>query len=276
MTPEELRNINQNWKSDYIEKLMITRKEKLKLLSRIKDEFLGYKDLEKFVFLLDHMIELSLCNDEEVINLLDSMGVDKIVTKWFVNVESVFDQLDRFYEKSVYLYPYERIWEHYKGYIHVFFAKQLLVQFNIDLVKGLNQLSKKEKDSTFNQYEQELMDELKKLDDMAKQKKLGLRVLIKGDNFSYTIKKVYNKPLKILFYNFYVIFKEDNLAAPIKKDITKFYCDFYDLMKILLRDKTILNDKEVSESWLNYSSLKLFKVKRVKSLLKLKGYGTYK
>ena len=46
-------------------------------------------------------------------------------------------------------------------------------------------------------------------------------------------------------------------------------------MSILLKDKTILNDDPKTDVRASYKTERRFKAKRVKSLLKLKGYGSY-
>lgn len=276
MSAIEVKKANQDWKSSYLDELALKRKEKLNKLSGLREEFLAYEAEDKCIFLLEHIFELSICNDDEVITLLESMGVGGIVHNYFVDAEIVFDSLDKLYEKSIYLFPYEFIWGYYKGISELFFYKQLAIQFKIDLDKEFNKLRRKENKGNLEESEKQDFDILKKLDQKVKQDGLELRVLIKKDKISSSIRKSINLPHKITIFNLFITIRDNNLEAPINgKSMTRFYSDFYDLMKILLRDKTILNDKPDSDVRSTYKTKERFKTKRVKSLLKLKGYGSY-
>ncbi len=276
MKTEEIKKLNQNWKTNYLKNLAIIRKNKLTELSRLKEEFLNYERDDKFLFLSNHIFELSLCNDNTVIALLEEMGIGKLITKYFVDAEIVFDALDKFYEKSIYLFPYELIWEYYKALSYLFFVKQLTVEFNIDIDKEFNKIRRKESNGNFSQSEKQMIDQLKAIDLKLKPEESDLRILIKEDKVSSSIRKSINLPHKITVFNLYITIKKFNIAAPIPETrITNFYSDFFDLMKILLRDKTILNDKPDSDVRSTYRTKERFKAKRVKSLLKLKGYGQY-
>jgi hypothetical protein len=117
---------------------------------------------------------------------------------------------------------------------------------------------------------------LKKIDLELKREKSDFRILINENKVSTSIKKSFNMPHKITLYNFFIELKNFSLASPIdEKNMTSFYCDFYDLMTIFLRDKTILNDDPKTDVRASYETERRFKAKRVKSLLKLKGYGSY-
>lgn len=276
MNVKKVKKDNQDWKANYLENLESVKEENLSKLINIKNEYMRFTSQQKFDFLFENIFELSLSTDIKTINQLESMGVGGIVHKYFVNADEIFEMLDKFYEKSIYLFPYGLIWGYYEALSKLFFFYQLSVNFGYDLSKVFNSLYRKEKNGTLEVSLVNQLEQLKKMDEEVSKENTGLRIVIDKEMVSSTIRKSFTKPQKITLYNLFVTLKDNSLASPIdKRDMKYFYRDFYDLMAILLRDKSILNDNPDSDVRSKYNSDDRFKAKRVKSLLKLAEYGDY-
>lgn len=277
MTHKELKKLNQDWRDNYLTNL---HRDKTRILIEIAEslnDIIGYSAIEKYNFFLERIFELSLFKDKEVISVLDSCGVDGLVTNYFVNANEIFKKLEKYYEKSIYQLPYTFIWDFYKAYSMIFFSNQLMVHFGLDLNKELDKLRRQEKNSNVAKDVLTEFDKLKEIDNLIEEDNLDLRILISEKYTSSTIRKFFNKPHKLIMYNLLITLRDNSMASPVQeKDLDKFYSSFYDLMELLSRDTLYLwDDKENREVRSRYVTDNSFKAKRVKSLLKLKGYGSY-
>ena len=75
----------------------------------------------------------------------------------------------------------------------------------------------------------------------------------------------FNFPYKVIFRNLYDILLEINKEHLYIKNESDFKVEFYDLLDIILRDKTILKDEEITQ--INYYNYRSFKTKRINSIL---------
>lgn len=277
MNYEELKILNQDWQNNYISNL---HRDKTRILNQIiesQNEIKDYSAIDKFNFFVENIFELSLFRDNEVINVLNSCGIGCLVTDYFVNIDEVFDKLEEYYDKSIYQLPYTFILDYYEAYSKIFLINQLIVELGFDLNKELDKVRRQERDSNVDETMISEFDKLKEVNNISNDDNLDLRILISKKYTSTSIRKTYNKPHKILMYNLLITLRDNSMASPIQeKELDKFYASFYDLMELLSRDTEYLwDDTETRDVRSKYDSDISFKAKRVKSLLKLKGYGSY-
>jgi len=277
MTYDELKILNQEWRDNYLTNL---HRDKTRILNEIiesQNEIKSYSAIDKFNFFLENIFELSLFKDNEVISVLNFCGVGPLVTDSFVNVVEVFDKLEEYYDKSIYQLPYTFIWDYYEAYSKIFFANQLISQFKLKLSEELDKIRRQESISNVDETLVSEFDKLKDINNISNKDNLDLRILISEKYISSSIRKLFKMPHKIIMYNLLITLKDNSMASPIQdKDLDKFYSSFYDLMEILSRDIVYLwDDTEDRDVRSAYDSDNSFKAKRVKSLLKLKGYGSY-
>jgi hypothetical protein len=256
------------------------RRDKKRILNQIlksQNQIKSYSDSEKLNFFISNIYELSVFKDKDVIEVLNKLGIGGGVSNYFVDINELFEKLDKYFEKSIYRLPYTFILDFYEAYSKAFFVKQLAVELGLDLTKELDKLRRQEKDSCVDESILNDFDKLKEINDLVDEDNLDLRILIPGRYKSSSFRKIYNKPHKIILYNLLITLRDCSMASPIiKKDLNKFYTSFYDLMEIFSRDTYYLwDDTEKRDVRSGYSSVNNFKAKRVKSLLKLEGYGTY-
>jgi hypothetical protein len=210
---------------------------------------------------------LSLVNDHKITDLLKSLKVGKIVTKFFETHQRLFMQLDKLSEKSKFHFPYSSILIYYKSYGFIFFLSQLTVNFQMDMIKIFNQLKRKERYNKLSNDEVSLLEHYKKLvrgldiDDESFKVPVSKKGIISDQQKKF---KYYYKPL---FHNLYMVLKEINedLLTTVKNE-SDFKVDFFDLVKILIRDKSILKDDLESQLKYGKPGNRRLKIKRVESL----------
>lgn len=109
---------------------------------------------------------------------------------------------------------------------------------------------------------------IKKLDEFLELEMNDFKFPFDGYSVVKSIRKVVNFPHKIDFSNLYVQLKGDNKIIDINNFFeSDFKCEFYDLLEILVRDKSILNNSKIAQ--LNYGDIgnRRFKIKRVEKLI---------
>jgi hypothetical protein len=218
------------------------------------------------VLILD-IFYLSLVKDEAITDLLKSLKVGKLVTKFFESHDSLLRQLDDHFEKSRFNLPFNVIFASYFSYSSSFFIAQLYANFKQDLIKTFNQLKRKERNNKLSNYEIMVLEYCKNLMPSSDIDEESIKMPISKNSFISDIQKKRQYYYKAIFHNLYMILKEINedviTSAKTEND---FMADFYDLVKILLRDKSILKDDIESQLKYGKPGSRRFKIKRVKSL----------
>ncbi|MDY2588214.1 hypothetical protein [Winogradskyella aquimaris] len=274
MTYDEFKQENKAWWQDYFPKLKAEKERILNEIIEDRIQILENSNVDKLNYLVKNIFELSVFKDNRTYDILESIGIGKLVTKFFVDAEVIFHSLEKHYDKSIYRFPIKGIWIYYKALSQVFFFKQLVHELGLDFDKELDKLRRQEKNGNVSEA---ILEDLNKLGQNyieLKEEIPELRLMVSDKYISSTLRKVVNKPHKTVLFNLLITIQEFSLASPIDyKDLDKFYARFYDLMEILSRDLTYLwDDTKDRDVRSKYDSDDSFKAKRVKSLLKLKGY----
>tara|TARA_R110000868_G_scaffold390129_2_gene659682 strand:+ start:59 stop:364 length:306 start_codon:yes stop_codon:yes gene_type:complete len=73
----------------------------------------------KIFLLMNHFAVLSLFKREEILPLMERLGIGESVTPFFVEAEDIFNTLDEFQENSSFIIDYKQITHYYLDYINI-------------------------------------------------------------------------------------------------------------------------------------------------------------
>lgn len=267
---QALIKINRDYKTQLIKSLTLEKDEIIKEFNSIrKEEFNKLRPVHKFGVFRHIINDLSLFKDEEVISFMESLGFTKHVTKYFVSIFDIFEALDEHCEKSKYLIPYEIVIGFYKINSQTFFNTQLNYDLGFDIKEISKKLKRQEKNERLPGAFKSLHKNLIIIKKLLEKEAPELKFPVFEDRIISSISKNNSFSHKIVFYNLYQTLKDFNKEAKFVEFYEPdFKCEFYDLFKILLRDKKLLNDNEENQK-VNYGSVnsRRFKIKRVERLL---------
>jgi hypothetical protein len=265
---EELNCINQELKKFLLEELSLERKGIIEFFTNNKNEYNQLDSLDKISNVSDDILMLSFFNDNEVASFMESLGVNSYVTKYFVSLKDVFDELDKLSVNSKFLIPYTFIFDLYCTYSQMFFNIQLCYNFGINYSKMLTLLKRQEKNNKLPQAFEELHK--KWLDNKYSMNDEILRVTIpvSDDSLVSSMKKLNRFQHKVYFRELYdklYLYNEGIIInTRLKSD---FKCDFYDLFKILYRDKMFFKNDDEKELTYGKPGNRRFKIKQVERLI---------
>jgi hypothetical protein len=265
---EGLKAINKEYKQELISSLNLDRVQIIQNWKNDGEEILKLEPIEKLIALYQNLPTLSMFTDNEVLSLLESFGITKDTTKYFVSIEDFFKPLDEFQETHNYSYLYMFIWFYYNDYSLNFFKKKLDSDFNLDLNKKIAKVIRQEKNGNLHEKFGVQKNKFKQFKELINEEMTDYKFPFDGQSVISPIRKVISFPHKIVFFNLYMQLKEFNENIDINNfHEPDFKCEFYDLLEILFRDKSILNNSD--DAQLNYGNLgnRRFKIKRVERLI---------
>ncbi len=265
---EKLKDMNNEYKEKLISSLNMDRVQIITYWKNNREEILKLNPIQKFIRLYRDLPTLSMYRDNEVLSLLESFGITKLTTKFFVPIEDFFKLLDEFQETHNYYYLYITTWFYYNAYSLNFFRNQLAFDFGLDLKKITAKVKRQEKNGNLHVAFEPLKNRHKEIKELINQEMPDHKFPFDGGSIIKSTGKVTNFPHKIYFYNLYMQQKSNNLDMGIFKfNEPDFKCEFYDLLSILLRDKSILNDGIEEQLKYGEPGSRRFKIKRVERLI---------
>jgi len=265
---EGLKAINCEYKQKLINSLNLDRVQIIQNWKNDREKILKFEPIEKFIYLYRYLPTISMYTDNEVLLLLESFGITKLTTKFFVSIEDFFRLLDEFQETHNYSYLYMFIVSYYNDYSLNFFRNRLAYDFKLDLKKISDKVIRQEKNGNLHEKFGAHKNKFKQFKELINEEMTDYKFPFDGQSVIKPIRKVISFPHKIIFFNLYMQLKEFNENIDINNfHEPDFKCEFYDLLEILFRDKSILNNSK--DAQLNYGNLgnRRFKIKRVERLI---------
>jgi len=247
--------------------LLSQRKELLTDWGKFGETYLKLRPAEKMMHLGQDILLFSMFNDEDIIHLMKRLNVGQDVSKYFIDLETMFKSVQNFIEKSKFDWSTQHIMACFYSYSLAFLLNELKNDLDIDLNNFLLGLHRREKKGTLDTHEQEVLETIKLEEDLLNKKNSNLKI----PRHKGSLRKMFKKPMRYPDkFNYNIMYHQNyniNVDRMINTSIiSDFKCDFYDLTELTLRDKSILtNDKD---SQLNYGELgnRRFKIKRVEQL----------
>lgn len=261
-----VKSINAEFKEKTFYLLQSQRSQLINHLTTYREEYLKLNELRRYAVISDYVAKLSFYTDEEVKDVIKSLGLIKYTPKVFVCHLGFFKSLDEYQEKAKYLYPYQIIWVIYEYYSLCVIREKMALDYSIDLPAVGWKVNRQRNNKNFPQILTEVVELNKKLNDFLKKEIPDFKMNISDKNpftsMTHKIKYSHKKDL----YNLYILLAYFNKEAEfIDFNVSDFKVEFYDLLEIVLREKELLNNSEEAIS--NYETLRRFKIKRVERLI---------
>ncbi|WP_298754856.1 hypothetical protein [uncultured Psychroserpens sp.] len=263
---EALQELNRKFKEQELQRLANEREGLVHELENLKENYLEFNNLQKFVLIVDNVFKLSFYNDHKVIGTIKSFNPLDYTHKVFICSTDFFQALDGYQEQAKYLYPYELIWGFYKLYSSSVIKEKIAFDLDINLSDVGRKVNRQINNLNFPPILKEAINDLKKLLDQIKKEIPNYKMKISDKNPATSVMHIINYAHKNELHNLYQFLVDFN----IKSEYIDFYepdfkCEFYDLLEIVLREKTLLsNYKKVKD---DYKTLRRFKIKRVERLI---------
>lgn len=236
-----LKELNRQFKEQELQRLANQRGGNIHELETLKEDYLELNNLQKFVLIADNVFKLSFYKDDEVIGVIKSFGLLKYTSKVFISNTDFFKALDSFQEKTKYLYPYELLWGFYKLYSSSVIKEKMALDLNVDLLKLATKVNRQQGNLNFQPVLKEKMEEIKKLSKFLKQEIPNYKMSISDKNAVNSTMHINQYAHKNELYNLYYFLLDFNIEAQyININEIDFKVEFYHLLEIVLRDKTLL------------------------------------
>lgn len=248
-----------------MEYLLTQRKELLTDWDNFTEVYLKLTPAEKMIHLGQDLLIFSMFNDEEVLSLMTRLGVGKKVKSYFIDLESMFKSVQDFIKNSKFNWNSQYIMACYYAYSLAFMLNELKDDLDINLNNFLLGVNRREEKDKLDKFEQEVLETIKSEEYLLDKNHENIEI----PRHKGSLRKMFKKPMRYpdkFNYNimYYQNFKINNMVN--KRTISKYKCEFYDLVELTLRDKSILTNDE--DSQLQYGEIDncRFKKKRVEQL----------
>lgn len=198
------------------------------------------------------------------LELLRKCGLSELIFRYFQSYESVCESLNPIFENCSFEIDFEQVFVKYEKYMADFYFSLFNLESGIGfntskIVKNLSRQSRE------GRWDKGLSEE-EKLDfqiiiDSYRENLSILDYSFKENDMIPNIQRCIKFPHKVWFQTLYKRLFAENEGA----NESDFKVFFFDLIKILIADKSVLKDDFDSRA--NYSSTRRFKIKRVERLI---------
>jgi hypothetical protein len=261
-----VKSINAEFKEKTFDLLQSQRSQLINHLNNHKVVYLKLNKLQRYVAIYEYVAHLSFYTDEEVKDVIKSLGLIKYTPKVFVCHLDLFNLLDKYQEESKYLYLYETIWGYYKLYSLSVIKEKMALDFKMDLSANARKVNRQINNQSFPPILTEVIEDNKKINGFIKKEiphyKNDISVKNPFTFMTHKVKYSHKYELRNLYHSLADFNKE---AEFIDFNQSDFKVEFYELLEIVLREKELLNNSEDAIS--NYKTLRRFKIKRVERLI---------
>jgi hypothetical protein len=266
---EALKEKNRQFKEHELQRLAIKRQRLIHELENLNENYFELNDLQKFVLIADNVFRVSFYRDNKVIEIIKSFGLLKHTPKVFISNTVFFQALDRYQYEREYLYPYEIIWGFYKLYSSSVIKEKMALDFNINLLDLATKGNRQQSNLSFPEVFKNKLEEIKKLAKFLKQEIPNYKMPISDENAVNSIIHIGQYAHKNELYNLYYFLLGFNVEAKfINVHEPDFKVEFYHLLEIVLRDKTLLiNYKNSQLEYGKKTDNRRFKIKCVERLI---------
>lgn len=221
-----------------------------------------YKEVEMAVFLKKVLPFISYFCDEEDKSLLEFCGLTELTFKYFISFESLTKELYPILNDSDYIINFEEIFVLYENYMSdlLFSIINLESGIDIDLYSSYNKITRSIKAKRFhNGLSSEIITELNENSKLINENLSELGYIFKHNAIAPNMKRFTKFPHKVWINILY----KNILSRNEDRNVSDFKVFFYDIMVILIRDKSVTKEKSNE----TFKSERRRKIKRVERIL---------
>ena len=260
---KQVEKMNAEFRDEELQQLEKNLPHILETLEELHESYESSNAIQKYILIHQHIYELSFYDSNSVKDILIKYKLNEILPKLFVDTRILLDELYTHERISNHIFSLKEIYLLYKEYSKLTVKRQLALQLGIDIVKVAEKMNRQYKNNNSPELLIELTEESLKIKEILNSE--GVKFNFKENTPFTSFTHGFNFPHKVMFRNLYDILLEINKEHLYIKNESDFKVEFYDLLDIILRDKTILKDEEIAQ--INYYNYRSFKTKRINSIL---------
>ena len=260
---KQVEKMNAEFRDEELQQLEKNLPHILETLEELHESYESSNAIQKYILIHQHIYELSFYDLNCVKDILIKYKLNEILPKLFVDTRILLDKLYTHERISNHIFSLKEIYLLYKEYSKLTVKRQLALQLGIDIVKVAEKMNRQYKNNNSPELLIELTEESLKIKEILNSE--GVKFNFKENTPFTSFTHGFNFPHKVIFRNLYDILLEINKEHSYIKNESDFKVEFYNLLDIILRDKTILKDEEIAQ--INYYNYRSFKTKRIESLL---------
>ena len=233
----------------YIDKInqekKIERIKAIKALNELHPDYLKMSDSLKYLLIDEYMYLLSFYKDKEVLEILSRFHLTFFTPKVFIDYKSVLESIQKHYADSFLLFPVETIFSAYNAYSRFIVKEAICNDLDIDYTKIAEKMNRQYKAGNSPKPLVDQIDFLKQVKKLLKEHKIHFR--FKEQTPFTSISHEFKFSHKGIFRNLYDILLDLNNQLIPNFNQADLKVEFYDLLSLILRDKSILNINSESE-----------------------------
>lgn len=209
---------------------------------------------DRFFALNEIIIELSYYSTPDVYEAIQSLGLGKHTLPKFIDFKTFFEDLVKHQAKTNYFYSYQLVWPYFKLYSKFFIKDKLALDLDIDLLEAGKKVNRQQRNLSFPMILKELAESIYQFQKSIKKEDCMIDLKLSKKNLFSSMTHKYAYPHKTIYKILFDQLVEINYNIYQEKFILgDFKYEFYYLLEIILRNKTLLNDnaKRIDEKYYN-------------------------
>jgi hypothetical protein len=270
MTPLIDKNIlkiqNEKFKVNTLESLKTDREKCFNHLKTNKERYLKLNELARYNAIAHDVQALSYFKDKGTLELIKSLGLTTQTPKAFVCHLDFFRKLDEFQLNAEYYYLYYLIWGHYRSYSDSIVLERMAFDFDLNLSEIAGRVNRQKDNLNFPRALKDMTAINRQIMGSVKKEMPKLKFKISEDNPYTSYTHIIKYPHKYELFHLYhdlVEMNKENIGINFHEP--DFKCEFFDLLKVVFRDKHLLNPNKMQIE--DYVSLRRYKIKYIESFI---------
>ena len=233
-------------------------------LNKIHPTFLKEDHLNKFFSIHNLIYFLSFHRDDEVLEILNRFHLTIFTPKVFVDYKSILESIQKHNADSSLLFPVETIFSAYNAYSRFIVKEAICNDLDIDYTKIAEKMNRQYKAGNSPEPLVDQISVFKELEKLSKEHGFHFRF---NEQTPFTsISHEFKFSHKGIFRNLYETLLELNKQLIPNFNQADLKVEFYDLLSLILRDKSILNINSESELLYGEPGNTRFKKKTIEHL----------
>ena len=261
---KELLKINTDYIGKINQEKQIERIETVNALNELHPDYLKMSDSLKYTLIDEYMYLLSFYKDNEVLEILNRFHLTFFTPKVFIDYKSVLKSIQKHNADSSLLFPVETIFSAYNTYSRFIVKEAICNDLDIDYTKIAEKMNRQYKAGNSPKPLVDQIDFLKQVKKLLKEQNIHFR--FKEQTPFTSICHEFKFSYKGIFRNLYDTLLELNKQIIPNFNQADLKVEFYDLLSLILRDKSILNFNSESELLYGEPGNTRFKKKTIEHL----------
>ena len=263
-TKQQFLITNEKDKKNWIKVYEDLRPRLIGLLNKIHPAYLKEDQLNKFILIHNLIYFLSFYRDNEALETLNRFHLSTFTPKVFIHYNSLLESIQKHNAESTLHYNLGMIISAYNSYSKFIVKQAICNDLDIDYIKIAAKMNRQYKAGNSPKPLVDQIDFLKQVKKLLKEHKIHFR--FKEQTPFTSISHEFKFSYKGIFRNLYDTLLELNEQIIPNFNQADLKVEFYNLLSLILRDKSILNINSESELLYGVPGNTRFKKKTIEHL----------